>query len=241
MTIPLLTKFLKIHSRYVICFAALNQLIKLKTNSMKTKKILFSLCILASVTASAQKGNWYVGGNVGFNLSQTKHENGNITLDDGKRTSWTFAPEIGTFITDQTQVGIALMIVGSKFDDQDSPVSTINKGTSYGGNIYGRRFFGKEAFKPFVGVNVGYITGDSKTTFGNVTTEGPDNSVFNANINGGFGYAISKRFTTVGSFGFLGYQNNTTKSGSNKTTTSSFGLDANSLGNRFTIGFYYTL
>jgi hypothetical protein len=50
----------------------------------------------------------------------------------------------------------------------------------------------------------------------------------------------------IGSFGVLGFDSTTSgkddvAAGTTKTVTNSFGLDASTLGNRFTVGFYYTL
>ncbi len=209
---------------------------------MKTKTILLSAFTLVSISATAQKGSWYLGGNVGISSSQNKREANNVTTEEGKSTSWTFSPEIGTFITDRVQVGIGATLVGSKFDDQNTPNPGISRNNSYGATLYSRYFFGKEAFKPFVGVSVTAAPGKSKYTLGNFTNES-ETFNFGANINAGFGYAISKRFTTIGSFGFLGYSHTTSEQvGSNvKNKTSSFGLDAGTLGNRFTVGFYYTI
>ena len=208
---------------------------------MKTKTFLLSAFALVSISATAQKGSWYLGGNAGLSSTQSKFDNGSITVDGGKSTNWSFSPEVGTFITNNIQVGIGATMYGNKSDAQATPVSNINKSISYGGTVYSRYFFGKEAFKPFVGLNVSVLSGSSKTINGNVTSEGPDNFTFGSNINAGFGYAISKRFTTLGSFGFLGYNRFTQKSGNSKSTTTNFGLDAQSLGNRFNIGFYYTI
>jgi hypothetical protein len=65
---------------------------------------------------------------------------------------------------------------------------------------------------------------------------------FGANLNAGFAYALAPRVTVVGSFGALGFQSETEKNKATdvKKTTNSFGLDASSLGNRFTVGVYYT-
>jgi Outer membrane protein beta-barrel domain len=205
------------------------------------KTIFLSVFILVTITVSAQKKSWYIGGNAGFSSSQNKYSNGTITLDGGKSTNWSFSPEVGTFITNNIQLGLGITLSGNKTDNQTTPVSNINKSTLHGGTLYGRYFFGKEAFKPFVGLNASALSGGSKTTIGTTTTEGPDSFTFGSNINAGFGYAISKRFTTFGSLGFLGFSRTTQKQGNNKSTTTNFGLDAQSLGNRFNIGFYYTL
>ncbi len=209
---------------------------------MKTKTILLSAFALVSISATAQKGSWYLGGNAGISSSQSKREVNGISTETGKNTSWSFSPELGTFLTDHVQLGLGITLMGSKSDAQNTPVSGISRNISYGATLYSRYFFGKEAFKPFVGVNVYALPGKSKYTFASSTSEAK-NFNFGANINAGFGYAISKRFTTVGSFGFLGYDHSTSEQvGSNvKNKSSSFGLDAGTLGSRFNIGFYYTI
>lgn len=193
-----------------------------------------------SLTLKAQKGSWYVGGNVGFSSTQDKFKTGNTETDDGKTTAWSFSPEAGTFLTDRVQLGVALTLAGSKFDAQESPINTVITSSNYGGTLYGRYFCGKDAFKPFVGLNVTVLPGSRETKVGNTSTES-DLMNFGANLNAGFGYAIAKRWTAVGSFGLMGYEYSSSESGGTKETRSIFGLDANTLGNRFTIGFYYTL
>lgn len=209
---------------------------------MKTKTILLSAFALVSLSATAQKGSWYLGGNAGLSSSQNKREVSGTSSDNGKSTSWSFSPEFGTFLTNNVQVGIGLTLTGSKSDNQSTPTPGINRNNSYGATLYSRYFFGKEAFKPFVGINVSAAPGKSEYTFGASTSESKTFS-FGANFNAGFGYAISKRFTTVGSFGFLGYSHLTSEQvGSNvKNKTSTFGLDAGTLGHRFNVGFYYTI
>jgi hypothetical protein len=63
-----------------------------------------------------------------------------------------------------------------------------------------------------------------------------------ANLNAGFAYGLNTRWTVVGSFGTLGFQRSTLKREDidNKTTTTDFGLNVNTLGNLFTVGVYYT-
>ncbi|MES1220756.1 MAG: outer membrane beta-barrel protein [Bacteroidota bacterium] len=209
---------------------------------MKISKTLFLVGIILTISAAskAQTGSWYVGGNVGFSSSQSKLSVGSTSDNTGKKSGWSFSPEIGTFLTDHIQLGLGLTFSGSKNNDQQFPETVVTT-NSYGGTLYSRYFFGKDAFKPFVGVNVSALPGKSKTAYGNTSTESKTFD-FRSNINAGFGYALSKKVTAVGSFGFLGFESNTEKmSGGAKSTTRSFGLDAGTLGNRFTVGIYYTL
>lgn len=205
------------------------------------KKLLFiiGLCMFFLVT-NAQKGSWYVGGNVGYSSSQSKNETGNTETKTGKSNSWSVSPEVGTFLTNQIQLGIAFTFTGSRSESQ-TPNNLVNTSNNYGATVYSRYFFGKEAFKPFVGLNISYLPGKTKSTGGAFTSENKTIS-FGSNLNAGFGYALSKKVTALGSFGFLGFESQTSKPSSDtKFTTNSFGFNANSLGNRFTIGFYYTL
>jgi len=206
---------------------------------MKTSCVFLFLLALISTGANAQKGSWYAGGNFGLNSSESKTETGSVDIDGAKNTTFSFSPEVGTFLTDHVQLGIGFTVTGSKVDYRSTP-NSITKSNTYGATLYSRYFFGKEAFKPFVGVNVSALPGNQKTTQGN-TTNKSDVFNFGANLNAGFGYALSKHVTAVGSFGFVGFNQTTTKpdGGNFKTKTSSFGIDAGSLGNRFNVGFYY--
>ncbi|MDA3614979.1 outer membrane beta-barrel protein [Polluticaenibacter yanchengensis] len=206
------------------------------------KKFFMAAAIMGIVTSGmAQKDSWYIGGNVGFSSKKDKVEAGSTTVDGTKTTSWTFSPEIGTFLTNNWQVGVGLNIGGAK-TDPNSTGSTVSTTTRYGGTLYTRYFFGTGAFRPFLGANATVLPGKIKNTIGNTSTELQS---FNFGINGnaGFAYALAKRVTAVGSLGVLGFEHTSNKAkGSDvKTKTNSFGLDANSLGNRFTIGVYYTL
>lgn len=182
------------------------------------KKILLTtLVILGSIAANAQKGSWYAGGNVGLNSSKVKNS-------DTKSSSWNFSPEIGTFLTDHVQLGAGLTLLGSKIGDT-------YKSSQTGATVYSRYFFGSNSFRPFVGLNVSALPG--KVTNNNVEK---DMNAFGANINAGFGYALSPKITAVGSFGMLGFS--TVKAGD--VTTNNFGLEAGTLGERFNVGIYYT-
>ena len=110
-----------------------------------------------------------------------------------------------------------------------------------GATVYSRYFIGEGNFRPFVGVNAFVLPGNEKATLGNVTTTTKLMN-YGANLNAGFGYGLSPRVTVVGSFGALGFNETISEvKGSNvKVKTSSFGLDAGSLGNRFNVGVYYT-
>lgn len=202
---------------------------------MKQLKHFFTLIfVFISVEAFSQGGSIYLGGTAGFNLNTIKDS-------DVKRSNWSFSPEVGTFLSDNLQLGVGLKIRGSKVEfSSTSSESTIETGAT----LYARNFFAAGSpFRPFIGLNVDVLPG--KTTD---EESGSDDVVvktftFGANLNAGFGYWISPKWTVVGSFAALGFETTSSKlDGSDtKTVENDFGLNINTLGNRFTIGFYYTL
>jgi len=205
------------------------------------KKIILATAITAlSLSAQAQKNSWYAGGNVGLSSTTHKTDNNGTEKDGSKQTSWSFSPEVGTFLTNHLQLGIGVTLMGSK-DDARTAIKNETKSTYNGATVYSRYFFGEGNFRPFLGVNVSVLPGNSKTTLGTVTTETKLMN-FGANLNAGFAYGLNSRVTVVGSLGTLGFQSETeeVKGSHIKTKTTDFGLDANSLGNRFNIGVYYT-
>jgi hypothetical protein len=211
-------------------------------------KHIFLLAAFTGSTfvAHAQKNSFYVGGQAGFNSTTTTVDNNGISTTTSKLNNYSFSPEVGTFLTNQVQLGVGFTFSGSK---QETPYAvgsaastTINR---YGGTVYSRYFFGEGNFRPFVGVNVSVLPGNSTVESGGAagTTTKYNTMDFGANLNAGFGYGLTKRLAVVGSFGTFGFQSSTSKQkdGNMKTTTNNFGLNANTLGNLFTVGVYYTL
>gem|GEM_PF-332450 len=212
------------------------------------KHVLLTAALAAgTLTAAAQKSSFYIGGQAGFNSTSTTVDNNGNSTTTNKLNSYSFSPEVGTFLTNQVQLGVGFTFSGSR---QETPYAvgsnaTLSTNTNrYGGTVYSRYFFGEGNFRPFVGVNVSVLPGNSTTETGGITTTTTRYSTFDfgANLNAGFGYGLTKRLTVVGSFGTFGYQSSTSKQkdGTMKSTTNNFGLNANTLGNLFTVGVYYT-
>lgn len=206
------------------------------------RKLIFLLICLQVLQGQAQKNSWYIGGSAGFSSGQTKQITGGVTNNLGKGTFWNFSPEFGTFITEHFQTGLAIILQGENGDNQDPASPRISKDNSYGASIYGRYFFGKNSFKPFAGINVAALSGKKELEL-LIGTSKSDIFTFTAGFNAGFGYSLSERFTALGSFGFLGFSHFTEKpiGGSDKFVSTLFDFNVSSLGNRFTIGIYYTL
>ena len=92
-----------------------------------------------------------------------------------------------------------------------------------------------------MGLNVPVLVGTREVDFGQGETKS-DLSSFGVNLNAGFGYAVAPRWTVIGSLGVLGFNSATKKpdGGGPEAKTNDFDFLVNTLGNRFTIGFYYT-
>ena len=210
------------------------------------KQLILSLALLSgTLAAHAQKGSFYIGGQAGFNSTSTEVENRGTTTTTSKSNNYSFSPEIGTFLSNQVQLGVGFTFSGSR---QETPAN-LNFSAStarinrYGGTIYSRYFFGEGVFRPFIGLNASVLPGNSSTDYQDGSNTLKANTLdIGANLNAGFGYGLTKRVTLVGSFGTFGFQRSTSKQEGNdiKTTTNNFGLNANTLGNLFNVGLYFT-
>jgi len=206
---------------------------------------LLILLALSTLAAHAQKNSFYVGGQAGFNSTSINDEDNGITITTSKSNNYTFSPEVGTFLTNQVQLGIGFTFSGSR---QETPITLTSPGLTttinrYGGTIYSRYFFGEGTFRPFIGLNASVLPGNSTTEYLGGGTIRANTLDLGANLNAGFGYGLTKRVTLVGSFGAFGFQRTTSKreNSNAKTTTNNFGLNANTLGNLFNVGLYFTL
>ena len=202
------------------------------------KHLLVLSLMFVSTLAISQNGSIYIGGAAGFNAHSVKDS-------DTKSSDWTFSPEVGTWLSDNLQVGIGLKLSGTK-DDYKSGLNYTVTSSRTGAILYGRYFFKPGApFRPFIGLNIDALPGKVKTDFtGGTGTDSVTKTFdFGVNLNAGFGYAISPKWMVVGSFAALGFNSHSVKAdgASEKSVSSDFGLNINTLGNRFTIGFYYTL
>jgi hypothetical protein len=206
---------------------------------------LLPLLALSTLAAQAQKNSFYIGGQAGFNSTSTNIENNGNTTTTSKSNNYSFSPEIGTFLTNQVQLGVGFTFSGSRLEmpatlNSNSYTTSINR---YGGTVYSRYFFGEGNFRPFIGLNASVLPGNSTSEYqGGANTLKANTLDLGANLNAGFGYGLTKRVTLVGSFGTFGFQRTTSKQESNniKTTTNNFGLNANTLGNLFNVGLYFT-
>ena len=189
-------------------------------------KSIFTLLVLvfAASATYAQKNSWYVGGQLGFN-SRTDKSTG---AADVTTTTWSVAPEVGTFLQNNLQLGFAVNLGGSNAPNVSaftwSPV------------LYLRRFYPVgDKFSLFTGIVGNFKTGTEKLNGEDGTVSG-----WGLNLSLGAAYGISKTFTLVGQYGLLGYSYEEVKFGNEKSSVSNFGINVNSLGPVFNVGIYWT-
>ncbi|MFD2721532.1 outer membrane beta-barrel protein [Hymenobacter monticola] len=209
-------------------------------------KHFFTVALLAGAfSAQAQQGSLYIGGQAGFNTSNTETDGSLGTITIRKASNYSFSPELGTFLSNQLQLGVGVTVSGSREESPRSFGTTlISRTNRFGGTVYGRYFFGEGNFRPFLGLNVSVLPGNRTEESSGVANSTTKYTTLDlgANLNAGFAYGLNTRWTVVGSFGTLGFQRSTSKLDDidYKTTTTDFGLNVNTLGNLFTVGVYYT-
>jgi hypothetical protein len=213
-------------------------------NKSTMKRIIFFLTVVTlSTAATAQKGNWYIGGVVGYSSNTEKSPNGFKTVN----SSWAFAPEGGTFLQDDIQLGLALGISGTGEKNDNGKIAS---SSSISPTAYVRKFFKvTDNFSTFGGFYLNYTSGKSTDFTANPSIESTESGV-GLRLGVGIAYALSPRFTALGQYGLLGYQSITSKtSGSTTTTDSSFNFGVNTVGSTlgvgngsgvFNVGLYYT-
>jgi len=193
---------------------------------MITKSSLTGLLIFLFFISNvnAQKGSWYVGGQLGFNSKTEK----NTGFADVTTTTWSVAPEVGTFLQKELQLGFALNLGGAN--------STNSSETTFSPVLYLRRFYPVgDKFSIFTGIVGNFTTGSTK-----VNNQSGDLSGWGLNLSLGAAFGISKTFTLVGQYGLLGYSYESTTVNGDKNSVSNFGLNVNSLGPVFNVGLYWT-
>jgi Outer membrane protein beta-barrel domain len=189
---------------------------------LKLTHLLFFIFFIT--TANAQKGSWYIGGQLGYN-SQTEKNTGSA---DVTTSSWSVAPEIGTFLQNNLQLGLAVNLGGSNAPNTSE--------TKFSPVLYLRRFYTvSDKFSLFTGIVGNFTTGSTK-----VNNQSGNLSGWGLNLSLGAAYAVSKTFTAVAQYGLFGYSYEETKINGNKSSVSNVGLNVNSLGPVFNVGLYWT-
>ena len=209
------------------------------------KKTIFLISFIAlAMISMAQKGSWYVGGQVGYSFETDKPEDAD--LDKTGTTTWNVSPEFGTFITNSLQLGFVGGFSGEAQKEGDNKVYSILDITP---TIYVRNFYKfTDNLSAFAGLYFHYNNGIDKNYTYN--TDGTEVEVqtthmgFGTSLGLGLAYALSPRFTVLGQYGLfgfstVGYKNNEDEK-TNHVTNAEFGVNTVGSGTAFNVGVYYT-
>ncbi len=207
------------------------------------KKIRFLIVVLSvlSCSAFAQKSNWYLGGQVGFEtIKNTSHTS--TPSRERRETNFANKPEVGIFLADDIALGFGIAF-NIDIDNDDTADTNFDIFTATSPFVYVRKFFSiEDIFSAFIGLDVNYSTGSFSENRNDVLTTTNKISGFGANVNIGITYPLGKRFTAIGKYGGFGYESLTIKddAGNKQNSVSEFGFGVNSLGSVFNFGLYYT-
>jgi hypothetical protein len=179
------------------------------------KKIMLSIFALGTLAINAQDVTGFSKGNVALN--------GEVRNLSTKILDANVSPSLMYFVADN----IALK-GGLSFGNQSGTNAGVSTGESseFGINFGANYYFTKGAFSPFIGANVEFGSGSTKSAGAN-PTETKMSSV-GVNLAPGVNAFLSKRFAINATFGNLGYSSETNTSATNvETVTNDFGLDFN--------------
>lgn len=194
------------------------------------KKIYLTLAAVAALTfaskAQTEKGNFVIGGGVGFNTESVKDA-------DDKATSFNILPSVGYFVSDNISVGLGLGYSWNKEENETNEatagafsIAPFSRWYSANGPV---RFFGQLSV-PMAWGNL--KENDEKV--GNVSNYGVE-------LAPGVAYFPTSKIGLEFKVRGLYYSSNIVDPTGDapKTTVNSFGLDANSLAPTVGVQFYF--
>ena len=198
---------------------------------MKKLFLTLSAAVVVAFAANAQteKGKVVLGGNVSYDYTKTKDV-------DVKGHSLNILPSIGFFVSDNLAVGTG---IGYTYEENSnlSAVFNADKLNAFSVAPFARLYKGDGDFKFFGQLSVPMMWGNAK--------DGDDAKLGNTEsygvaISPGFAYFPSSKIGIELSVKGLYYQSTSLKpEGGEKTTTNSFGLNANSLAPSIGVQFYF--
>lgn len=192
------------------------------------KTVRFLVIALLTIICADLNAQVFTGGNIGFNANGGSTSNGSVTTDKPSNLGFNLSPKVGYFFSERAAAGIGLNFAYSRTKTPGNP-DVINTAGTFGFAPFLRYYaVKKEKFSVFGQVNVGVSSSGSTNKVGNVSTDGPKTTMLYLNVYPALSYDISDRFSLETSLNFLGLSlnNSTIKTGNDKNTTNSFGLDA---------------
>jgi|WetSurMetagenome_2_1015567.scaffolds.fasta_scaffold02833_3 hypothetical protein len=175
----------------------------------------------------------FIGGDLGFNITNDKTMYGNTASD----YSLNLSPVAGKFLSEKIAAGVALDIsLYGNTSGTDPEITT--KSNSLGGSLFLRYYAIKwNKFSVFGQGNLGLAFTNSSTKTDGTTTNGPKSTRLYLSIYPGLSYDINDKLSLQTSLNILsfGYNYKTTRLGTSKDINSSIGFGAG-LSNIVSIG-----
>lgn len=166
------------------------------------KKAFFTLAALAvvSFTQAQQtdtvggfsKGDAFISGNVSYGTQKT---------DDFKQSSFTVAPMVGYFVSNNIAIGGSVAYTSGK--NEGGSTETTSNSLNIG--AFGRYYFmPSNQFSVFAQLQAGYLTRKNETEGGSFSEEYKENG-FAAGFGPGVNYWLSDKFALETFVGFINY------------------------------------
>lgn len=193
------------------------------------KKLFLTLTAAVAVTfaanAQTEKGKTILGGNVSYDYTNVKDVDGSVQ-------GFSILPSVGVFVSDNVAVGLG---IGYAWNQEDDGTEKAKLG-QFVAAPYARLYKGDGDFKFFGQVSVPMAWGNSKVD----DTKISKSEHYGVELAPGFAYFPTDKIGIEFSVRGLYYQNaSTTPEGGSKTSTNSFGLNANSLAPKIGVQFYF--
>lgn len=191
------------------------------------KQLFFALTFLSITFMSAQensdpdygfsKGDTFITGSVGYSNSKQ---------GDFKSNTFTFAPSVGYFVSDNIALNAGLLFGSS---NSDNSALLTNDQTIFGGNLGAMYYFTpEEQFSFFLSLQASYQT--NKVEQSSLPDDIRINS-FGATFSPGINYFVSENFSLNASLGAISYfSNNSDDAAISDFDQFGFNLDLSNIG-----------
>ena len=218
--------------------------------------LVFIFAAAASSFAQTSAGTLFVGGGLGFSSSSSKitAKSGGTTVDvDGpKGSEFSILPGVGYFVADKLAIGLDLSFAtGSLKETEANGDYEKSTSTTIGFTPYARKYFmvaDNFGFTGTLGVGVAFGSSKEEVRAGSttVTNDGPKVTALEIGVTPGLVFFPTNKVGLEANFGFVGFSSRTSKADLGggdelKVTSSTFGLNANSIRPTFSLGFRYYL
>lgn len=186
---------------------------------MKKIFLIAAVLVMGAMTANAQKGDWYLGGSVGFNYSDDTD-----FVGGEKTTSFSIMPNINYMFADKWSVGLGIGFNYIKNKEADTKANLFN----FRPNVaYHCQLSEKFFYTPSVFINVGFGEDTKKR----------DVTVFGGGVNPlCFEFKPTASIGLTISAGDLSYTTTNVDDGNNDGNVNEFNFNFNS---NFQFGFNY--